>query len=96
MSVLEDVLRELRTGAGTATVARRLQISDDLAGALVDHWVRAGAAVVPPTTAGVPPRSTGRTGARPEADAAPCHGCAPRPLWRTPLSCHGCPFAAVP
>lgn len=94
MSLLEDALRELRTGATTATVARRLQISDDLASTLVEHWVDAGEVVVPPPAAGVPPRAAGAGRSRPPADGEPCAGCAPRPVWRTPLSCHGCPFAA--
>ena len=56
MSVLGDVLRELEAGADTATVARHLGISPDLAAAAIDHWVDAGLAVRPERTTGLPAR----------------------------------------
>ncbi|SDD31600.1 hypothetical protein SAMN05216410_3173 [Sanguibacter gelidistatuariae] len=89
MSVLSDVLRELEAGADVATVARRLQISDDLAAAAIDHWVDAGRAVRPA-------RTTALAGPGATPAGQPCPGCAPRPLWRMALSCHGCPFATRP
>lgn len=91
MSVLSDVLHELEAGADAATVARRLQIPRDLVDAAIDHWVDAGRAVRP---AGPMPAVAGATMPVTASATPPCHGCEPRPLWRTALSCHGCPFAA--
>ncbi|MEP7763260.1 hypothetical protein [Sanguibacter sp. 25GB23B1] len=90
--MLEDVLRELRTGASATTIARRLGITDDLADTLVDHWVEAGQAQRPPRAAGVPLRASERPD-EPARTTQPCPSCAPRPRWLTPTSCHGCPFA---
>jgi hypothetical protein len=49
VSVLEDVLREVRTGARPALAAARLGIDPGLAEAALDHWVRLG--VVTPADA---------------------------------------------
>ena len=94
MSILAEVLRELEAGADAATVARRLQISDDLAAAAIDHWVEAGRAVRPARATG--PAGLGSTAPGSRPPGAACPGCEPRPLWRRALACHGCPFATPP
>ncbi|HEY0188856.1 MAG TPA: hypothetical protein VGC67_15295 [Cellulomonas sp.] len=77
MSVLEDVLREVRTGARPGLAAARLGIDPGLAEAALDHWVRLG--VVTPADA----LALGCSGCGTTADgAAPgptCAGCPTAP-----------------
>ncbi|HEY0215005.1 MAG TPA: hypothetical protein VGC57_01285 [Cellulomonas sp.] len=77
MSVLEDVLREVRTGARPGLAAARLGIDPGLAEAALDHWVRLG--VVTPAEA----LNLGCSG----CGTQPVEGAAPAP------ACAGCPTA---
>jgi hypothetical protein len=69
VSVLEDVLREVRTGARPALAAARLGIDPGLAEAALDHWVRLG--VVTPADALALGCSGCGTGEQPPS----CPGC---------------------
>jgi hypothetical protein len=69
VSVLEDVLREVRTGARPALAAARLGIDPGLAEAALDHWVRLG--VVTPADA----LALGCSGCGTGEQAPSCPGC---------------------
>lgn len=81
MSVLEDVLREARSGARPGAVAARLGIDLGLAEAALDHWVRLG--VVTPAEA----LDLGCSGC---GTASASGSTAPGP------ACAGCPTAGRP
>jgi hypothetical protein len=80
VSVLEDVLREVRTGARPGLAAARLGIDPGLAEAALDHWVRLGV-VTPADALNLGCSGCGST-TGPDGTPAPA-----------PPACAGCPTA---